>query len=75
MLNSSIRLGPSDQLILISSKADNGKRSRGCVDRVIIVFSYTALLSPVGPQLLHMFLCVCICVCGVILFVLEQYGC
>lgn len=53
---------PSDQSSLISSKANNGRGSRGSVGKVIIVFSYTTPLTPLGSLLHTHFVFVCVCV-------------
>lgn len=61
----SLRL--SDQLILISSKANNGRGSGDCVGPVIIVCSYTTPVCPLGSLLLQPHL-VCVCRGGDIVF-------
>lgn len=61
-LSRSRSLRPSDQLILISSKANNGRGSGDCVGPVIIVCSYTTPVCPLGSLLLQPHL-VCVCVC------------
>lgn len=58
----SLRL--SDQSILISSKANNGRGSRDCVGTIIVVFSYNTPVSPLGSLLLHTHFLSCVCVCS-----------